>query len=389
MMNAPEPFKQLLRPVVRPIRRTAERAARAWRAYQDAREVSPIRRSPRRPGEPLHVSYAHLGFPDALPGPEVVVVGGAVKYQYLHRCLPHAGWQCDVLYAVSSNHYAKLAALLGAARSRGIPLVWNQNGTFVPFAYGPDRTRWGNAVMAPLLHGADYVLYQSEFARLEADHFLGKRQGPAEILYNAVDTRRFSPSVTPPGDELVLLAAGSHNDGYRLPAAIRTLASVARRRAGVRLIVAGLVLPSMRPEVDDLVERFGLGSQVELAGPYPQQTAPAIFRRAHILLHTQYNDVCPTVVLEAMACGLPVVYSHSGGTPELVGDEAGYGVPTVLDWEAAHPPDPDALADGILRVAEEWPRYSQAARRRAATHFDLECWIGRHVQVFEMLVEAT
>ena len=69
-------------------------------------------------------------------------------------------------------------------------------------------------------------------------------------------------------------------------------------------------------------------------------------RRADLLLHTKYNDPCPTVVLEAMASGLPVVYSASGGVPELVGEEAGVGIPAPFDWEHDHPPKGRARRGG-------------------------------------------
>ena len=110
-----------------------------------------------------------------------------------------------------------------------------------------------------------------------------------------------------------------------------------------------------------------------------------MFRRAHLLLHTKVQDPCPTLVVEAMACGLPVVHPASGGTSELVGDVAGIGVAHPVSWERDEPPSPDALADAVTRVLDELPRYSAAARARAVERFSLEPWLERHAEMFERL----
>src|SRR5262249_49139999 len=141
---------------------------------------------------------------------------------------------------------------------------------------------------------------------------------------------------------------------------------------------------SPRAEVDDLARELGVAAAIEWVGPYAQSDAVPLYQRGDILLHTKVNDPCPTVVIEALSCGLPVVYSRGGGVPELVGDDAGVGIHAEHGWERDVPPDPEALAESLLRVWRELPRFSAAARRRAA-RFDIRPWIARHSDVFSKL----
>ena len=203
-------------------------------------------------------------------------------------------------------------------------------------------------------------------------------------LPNAVDTRLFNPADEPPAEGPVLILAGDQTQAYRLETALRTLALVARERPGARLLVTGsLVEDGGRRSIREL----GLESRVELSGRYAQRDAPALYQRAHLLLHTKRNDPCPNVVLEALSCGLPVVHSASGGLPELVGAEAGIGVPDEGDWEHDVPPDPEALAAGVVSVLDRLDGYRAAARARAVERFDLQPWIERHRLLFAALVE--
>lgn len=333
----------------------------------------------------VRVTYAHPQYPRKVKGFWSLPYGGAVKYIYLDRFMPDAGNQCHILYAVSSSHYQNLLALMDKVQSQGIKVVWNQDGAYIPSAYESEVAKRGNALMSQLLHKADYIFYQSRFAKMEADLFLGSRSGSFEILYNAVDTELFSCPVRPSQNELVLLAAGSHNDAYRLPLALETLSCVLKKRRHVRLLIAGQLSEMAQKELMSMASAMKLYDFIEVTGPYSQNEAPQIFSRAHILLHTQYNDVCPTVVIEAMACGLPVVYSKTGGTPELVGDEAGYGIPGELDWDAPRPPLAKDMAEGVCLVAERLKFFSSAARERAVKQFELKPWIKRHREVFEKL----
>ena len=105
-----------------------------------------------------------------------------------------------------------------------------------------------------------------------------------------------------------------------------------------------------------------------------------------MLLHPKFNDPCPATVVEALACGVPVVYSASGGVPELVGGDAGIGIPAEESWDRDLTPDPVAMADAVVRVADDHARFSAAARARAVERFDLRPWLRRHRDVFEGLL---
>jgi glycosyltransferase involved in cell wall biosynthesis len=209
-----------------------------------------------------------------------------------------------------------------------------------------------------------------------------------EILYNAVDTDRFVPASSRPARPITLLLGGTQYARYRVETAMRTLALLRCSVPDARLLISGVLRwPSShtpRADADQLARELGIASSVELVGPYAQRDAVSLYQRADILLHTKYNDPCPTVVIEALSCGLPVVYSASGGVPELVGDDAGVGVPAEQNWDQDVPPDPQALADGVLRVWSDLTRCSSAARERAA-RFDVRPWTARHTEVFGML----
>jgi glycosyltransferase involved in cell wall biosynthesis len=302
-----------------------------------------------------------------IPSRDDLAYGGAVKFQALEKTWPGSPRDFNVLYLGSSTVPEDVRVLIRLARRRGASVVWNQDGVAYPGWHGPGWERT-NKPLARGLHGADYVVYQSEFCKLSSDRFLGEPSAPWEVIYNPVDTQRFTPAESPP-ERPTLLVGANRSQPYRLELALRTLALLPDEW---QLLVAGPAPARAREE------------RVELAGPYTQLEAPALFRRAHLLLHPKYNDPCPTLVLEAMACGLPVVYSASGGTPELIG-AAGVGIPAPLDWEHDQLPAPNELRDAALEVMARRGELGARARLRAVERFDLRRWVERHRRLFEHL----
>jgi glycosyltransferase involved in cell wall biosynthesis len=325
------------------------------------------------------VFYGHR----RVPSPGEPVAGGMVKFQRLQETFPNRPRDFNVLYLGSSSLPLDWEMVLRLAARRGASIAVNQDGVAYP-GWAGERTERLNARLRRVLLAADHVVYQSAFCKRTADEFLGQPAGSWEVLPNAVDTRVFTPAQELPDGGPVLLLAGDQTEAYRLESALETVALVARDEPDARLLVTGSL-------VDDggsqLVRELGLEDRVEFAGRYAQRDAPALYRRAHLLLHTKRNDPCPNVVLEALACGLPVIHSASGGVPELVGDEAGAGVPDEGDWERDVPPDPEALAAAVSSVLARLDSSRSAARARAVERFDLRPWIERHRRLFAGLLE--
>ena len=333
---------------------------------------------PRRTRPGLRVFYGH----DRVPAAGEAVAGGTAKFQRLAGRFPNHPTDFTLLYLSTTWLPRDLAPLLALVRRRGVPVVLNQNGVAYPGWAGAATEELNRPYRRALL-AADRVLYQSEFCKLSADTFLGEPRGPWEVLYNAVDVDHFSPAHAPPSDGPVLLLGGDQTQAYRLELALQTFALVAAAEPSARLLVSGRLVSSP----DSLLAELGIRDRVEFVGRYPQSRAPELLRRAHLLLHTKVKDPCPSAVIEAMACGLPVVYPASGGTVELVGDEAGIGVPHPDDdWERDEPPAPEQLAEAVRRLIGELERFSAAARRRAVERFALDPWLARHEEVFSGLV---
>jgi glycosyltransferase involved in cell wall biosynthesis len=333
---------------------------------------------PRRPSPRVRVFYGH----DRIPGPGEPASGGSAKAQRLEAWFPSSPRDFTLLYLGSSWLPRDVRPLLWLAGRRRIPVVLNQDGVGYPGWAGAEGAERLNRRLGRVLRAAEHVLYQSEFCKRAADEFLGPAPGTWEVLYNAVDVERFAPAGSPPPDGPVLLLGGDQYQAYRLEVALRTLHALLATQPDARLLVTGrLAIPA-----EPLVAELGLAGRVELLGRYAQRDAPALYRRAHVLLHTKVNDPCPSVVIEALASGLPVVYPKSGGVPELVGDEAGVGVPHRSSWERDEPPSPESLAAAVEEVLAGLQPRAAAARARAVRRFSLRPWLDRHAELFAELV---
>lgn len=313
--------------------------------------------------------------------------GPLVKVKRLQRAFPQAPGHFNIIYSLSNAPYLSRASL-ARAKARGTGLVHNQNGVFYPGWYDGDWQA-ANRRMSHAYHLADHVFWQSNFCRDCADRFLGARDGDGEILFNAVDLQHFAPAdTTGEGRAFTFLLTGKIQShlAYRLEDSIAGLAHARAAGLEANLRIAGHLDATANAAAESAVRDAGLEQHVEILGPYTQADAPNVYRGADAYIMTKHADPCPNTVIEAMACGLPVVYVASGGVPELVGPDAGSGIASEEDWDTPFRPDPAVLGQAMLRVAENRAAISVAARQRAETHFDIEDWLTRHDEIFSTIL---
>jgi len=384
------PFDQvhIIRKATNRVRRlvddTLESTRMAWSGRMLSRAADP--------GRPPQPCYLSRRFPGPPAGSDQLATGGEVKMTGLATAFPHVFPLCDLIYAVSSVGFAGRQRVVDIARSRGIPVVLNQNGVYYP-ASGGRGWRALNQPLDALRRSADFIVYQTDFCKLACDTFLGAVDTPFTIACNAVDTAVYKPADPPPSlDEPTVLALwGVGGRNRRTTITVEAFLSLRRRVPAARLILAGYHEPSaehraMRGTIDGLVVAAGQPRDCITYLPrYTGRNAPGIFRRAHVLLHTQANDNCPHLVVEAMACGVPVVHQDNGGTPQMVTPLGGVAVPSAASWESIDYPSPDAFAAALETVLREWPTYHTRARARAIEFMSLDAFVREHRRVFDLV----
>lgn len=234
-----------------------------------------------------------------------------------------------------------VAARLG--RRYGIPVLTTEHSIWGPaFERFPAIRR---QVMNALPH-IRLVTAVSEAVRASLTATVGDRV-PIRILPNVLDEEAFpAPRADEPWDPEQILFVGLIRRVKGLDVLVRALATLRRRRPGVRLKVIGATFyPAQRAdweEVQKLVREMDLGSHIEFTGEASPGEVAAAMRGSALLVLPSRREALGAVILEALASGTPVVATRCGGPEEVVTPDVGRLVP---------PEDPDAMAaamDGML-----------------------------------------
>jgi len=277
--------------------------------------------------------------------------------------------------------------ILRQAKQNGVRIVQRLNGMnwvhrrkFTGFKHFL-RAEVNNWILTTIRGMADQIVYQSNFSQ---DWWLRKRgetRAPGKVIYNGVDLEQFSPAGKehPPLDHYrILMVEGNLGGGYEggLDAAVEMVLLLNRRMSTkTELMVVGSASRSLKEKY----QKRGL--EIGWRGVVKREEIPAIDRSAHLLFSSDINAACPNSVIEALACGLPVISYDTGALPELVSADAGciarYG---SNPWKLQKP-DIHSLADAAQEVLAGQAAYRNAARGLAERKFDIQSITDQYLKV--------
>jgi glycosyltransferase involved in cell wall biosynthesis len=120
---------------------------------------------------------------------------------------------------------------------------------------------------------------------------------------------------------------------------------------------------------------------VQFLGVVPREQIPDIIRSSHLLFSAEFNPPCPNSVIEALACGLPVIGFDTGSLRELVQSDAGRLVPYGGDPWKLQPPDVPALAEAAREILSDQERFRAAARELAERRLGVDRMVDAYLKV--------
>jgi phosphatidyl-myo-inositol dimannoside synthase len=251
---------------------------------------------------------------------------------------------------------------------------------------GPDipgferRYRAIYAVLSPLIRtiwrGAERVVAKSDVER-EMIRMLDNKVN-VSLIHNGVDLSIFKPGdAVPDSGPLRLLCVGrliERKGQHHLINAVKRLIG-----EGIDITLDLVGTGDAKAANQAQVETLGLQDRVRFLGYVPREEIARHYAAAHVFVLPSYNEGMSVALLEAMAAGLPVVVTRTGGTKELV-DPGVNGL--IFDWA-----DGDILTHQLrcLATNRDLARKMGIASRTIAARFSWDTAAASYIEIFAKL----
>lgn len=280
------------------------------------------------------------------------------------------------LHAQFANRPTTVALL--ASRLTGVPFSFTAHATDI-FKHAVDRR-----VLARKIREARFVVTVSEYNRDYLARLADGADRKIVRIHNGIDVDRFAPNGNPPPKPFRILCVARLVEKKGLPYLVDACAMLRERGVEFRCDIIGK--GRLRSELGRRIKDRGLRRTVRLLGPKTQGEVLAEYRASNLyvlpaIVGSDGNrEGLPVSIVEALACGLPVIATPVTGIPEVVRDgHNGLIVP---------PADAARLAEAIERLIRDprlYRRLREAARPSVLSAFDRRRTVA---ELHRLIVEA-
>lgn len=244
---------------------------------------------------------------------ELVIFGvSALEYTFFYT-LRHKVDFIQAYFAVPAGWVAWLIK-----KVRGTPYAVYFGGSDIPGA-NPSRYKNIYPLLTPLLKK---IWRNAEFRTVCSHELrrLGKEADPVTdfiVIPNGVETARFKPIERPANPQVKILFIGRliPRKGFqRVVAALPRVKGLVSQPFQIEVVGTG----DAKTELDQLAEELGVSDLIHYVGSVPYDRLEQSYQYADVFVLTSFSEGMPSVILEAMGCGLPIIASDVGGNNEIV-----------------------------------------------------------------------
>jgi len=295
------------------------------------------------------------------------------RVEDLHREFPF-----DLIHAHFSYPDGVVAARL--ARRYRVPALITEHAPWLPWMEDYPRVRhqavWGFGECV-------FHIPVSRYVRNTIVHFTGESE-KLRVIPVGVDGSIFAPpSDGRKPDVNQILYVGFINFTKGVDVLLRAMPRLVDRRPEVRLVLVGgsFYRHTRRQEnrLRRMAQELRLDGHVEFVGMKPPHEVAAFMRESALLVLPSRAESFGAVLVEALACSIPIIATRSGGPEDILTEEVGVLVPSE---------DADALAEAIEHVLEHRDTYEPARLRAyALEHYAWERIARRTVDLYHQAVD--
>jgi len=216
-------------------------------------------------------------------------------------------------------------------------------------------------------HLADRIVYQSNFVKESWERIYGKVNKPFQVIYNGIDLSLFSaegPKYESGADMCIISVEGTQCNPREHPAVL-----LAETLVGKGLSTEVLVFGDDYHKESSLWDTYPF---VRFMGTVPNASLPYYYRGATVYVQIDAIAACPNSVIEALACGTPVIGFNTSVLPEMLSPQAGCCVNTSGNpWKGEAPGNVPGLVEAALEIYRDNGSYRKGARRLAEERYGL------------------